>query len=150
MGRNPGGKIRGRCLTISSLALARGAFMMLLAVVTWLTLTPNPDDTKAGFAVTRWLAEIFLGNPGLSDKVAHFSAYGALGASAFGARLSPFGAQVWTPVILAAYGASLEILQGLGGVRSPEIADGIANMLGAVAGFGVALFVARLLGKVRT
>lgn len=137
-------------MTISSLTVARAAFVALLAIVTWLTLTPNPDDTKAGFAVTRWLAAMFLGDAGLSDKVAHFSAYGALGVSAFGARLSPFASQSWTPVVLAAYGAGLEVLQGLGGVRSPEIADGIANMLGAVAGFGAALLVARLLGKART
>ena len=134
---------------ISSRAWARGAFVMLLAIVTWLTLTPNPDDAKAGFAVTRWIAEFFLGDGALNDKVAHFSAYGALGASAFTARFLFFGTQAWTPVVLAAYGAGLEVLQGVGGVRSPEIADGFANMLGAIVGFGAAVLVAKFLGKAR-
>lgn len=113
----------------------RGVFAMLFIFVTYLTVTPNPDDTKAGMALTRWIASLFLGNPGLSDKVAHFLAYGVLGGAAALARLPVFQ-KVWiAPLGLAAYGVLLEGVQGLGGVRSPELSDAVANAFGAVAGF---------------
>jgi len=113
----------------------RGVFAMLFLIVSYLTVTPNPDDSGAGMALTRWLASLFLGNPGLSDKIAHFLAYGALGGSAALARL-PWFKKIWAaPLGLAAYGVVLEGVQALGGVRSPEFADAIANALGAVVGF---------------
>ena len=77
-------------MTISSLTLARSVFFSLLAIVTWLTVTPNPDDTQTGFALMRWVSEILFGNADLNDKVAHFAAYGALGFSAFFARMCDF------------------------------------------------------------
>ena len=40
-------------------------------------------------------------------------------------------------VMLALYGVALEGLQGLGGVRDPELADALANGLGALAGYPV-------------
>ncbi len=95
----------------------------------------------------RWISEKLFGDAALNDKVAHFAAYGVLGFSAFFAKVWLFGRQILTVIALALYGAFLEVVQGLGGVRQPEIADAIANMLGAVAGFGVAFLVLRFLWK---
>jgi len=123
----------------SSVFWARMLFAVLFFIVTFLTLTPNPEDADAGFAVTRWIASLILGNPELADKVAHFLAYGALGASAHWAQIFVFGRRWSAPVMLAVYGVLLEGLQGIGGVRAPELADAAANSLGAIAGFGGAL-----------
>jgi VanZ like family len=138
-------EIRGCCLKQSAVFWARCVFALLFVVVTWLTLTPNPDEAKSGFEMARWIAALLFGDPDRGDKIAHFTAYGTLGASAFFARLSLFGRKRWTPLYLAAYGAMLEGMQGFGGVRSPEAADAIANALGAVAGFGGAFVLIRLL-----
>ena len=115
--------------------LARGLFVALVLIVTWLTLTPSPENAESGFALARWAATLLFGDAGLTDKVAHFMAYGALGACAFWARLTLAGRLWAAPLALAVYGAALEGAQGLGGVRSPELADAIANALGALAGF---------------
>ncbi len=127
----------------SVLLWARGLFAALFFTVTFLTLTPNPEDTESGFAVARWVAVFFLGDAGLTDKVAHFMAYGALGASAFSARIDLFRKPWAPPLALAAYGAVLEGVQGLGGVRSPELADAIANALGVVAAYAGAMMLAK-------
>ena len=98
----------------------------------------------------RWrdgLRCLCLGDSGLADKVAHFMAYGALGASAYWAQLSLFKTRWALPALLAAYGAALEGLQGLGGVRSPELADAIANFLGVVVAFGGASIIANFLER---
>ena len=128
--------------------LARALFVALVSVVTWLTLTPSPENADSGFALARWAATLLFGDAGLTDKVAHFMAYSALGACAFWARLTLAGRLWTTPLALAAYGAALEGAQGLGGVRSPELADALANGLGAVAGFAGAMALA-LLAKAR-
>jgi len=114
---------------------ARVLFLTLLVIVTFLTLTPNPDDTEAGFAFTRILASALLGDAAMADKIAHFLAYGSLGASAFWAQIVLFAKRWGIVVVLPIYGIALEGLQGLGGVRSPELADAVANGLGAVCGF---------------
>ncbi len=129
----------------SSLLWARGVFAALFLTVTFLTLTPNPEDAEAGFALARWIAAVILGDQGLTDKVAHFMAYGALGATAFWARINISDRQWTLPLALAIYGAVLEGMQGLGGVRSPEWADAAANALGALVGFGAALMLAKYL-----
>ncbi|WP_428410471.1 VanZ family protein [Hyphococcus sp.] len=122
----------------------RVLFALLFALVTYLTLTPNPDDTKAGFAFTRWIATVLFHNPALTDKVAHFLAYAALGAMAVWAHLTVFSKRRGTALALAAYGVLLEGLQGLGGVRSPELADAVANGLGALSGAAGAVMLAHL------
>jgi len=144
MGATTGGSVRGCDLKHGSIFLARVVFALLFALVTWLTVTPNPDDTEAGFKVVRWIASVLFGDPERGDKVAHFAAYGVLGASAVFAKFSLFGKRLWIPLGLAAYGAMLEGVQGLGGVRTPEAVDAIANALGAVAGFGLAYMVTQL------
>ena len=122
---------------------ARLFFAVLFLTVTFLTLTPNPEDTETGFVVARWVAVFVLGDAELADKVAHFMAYGALGASAFSAQIDLFGKRWATPLALAAYGAALEGIQGLGGVRAPELADAIANFLGVVTAYAGAMILAR-------
>ncbi|WDI30070.1 VanZ family protein [Hyphococcus flavus] len=118
-----------------SLLWPRIVFGVLMVVVTFLTLTPNPVESEPGFALTRWISSLLLGDAENADKIGHFLAYAVLGVTAFWARLAIFSKR-WSVVIaLAFYGAALEGLQGLGGVRSPELADAFANSLGAVSGF---------------
>ena len=119
-------------------------FGFLFLLVTFLTLTPNPDDTEAGFAMTRWIAELLFGNPALADKVAHFAAHGVLGAAAAWAHITLLSKRRFTALALGVYGIVLEGLQGLGGVRTPEVADAAANGLGAVAGVGGAILLGRI------
>lgn len=127
----------------SKLSWARSLFAALFFSVTFLTLTPNPEDTETGFALARWVAVFVLGDSGLTDKVAHFMAYGALGVSAFWAQLELFRRRWTFPIALAAYGAALEGVQGLGGVRSPELADALANAFGVVTAYGGAMLLAK-------
>ena len=130
-----------------SLLWARIAFGLLFMLVTFLTLTPNPDDTKSGLALTRWIAALLLGDAAFADKVAHFLAYALLGATAFWARIALFGERWIASVALALYGAGLEGLQGLGGVRAPELADALANAMGAGAGLAFGAGVATLMRR---
>ncbi len=132
----------------SRLLWMRLLFAALLVFITYLTLTPNPDDTS-GFAAARYVAKLLFGDAQFADKIGHFAAYGALGAAAFWAETFIFGRKRWTPLLLAAYGAILEGVQGLGGVRTPEFADGLANALGALSGFIGAYILAQLVRKVR-
>lgn len=149
MGAPLNGKIwRGR-LTNKKLLGARGLFWALFAFVTYLTLTPNPDEAEKGFFAARFIADLFFHNPALADKIAHFGAYGLLGFIAVLAQIKFFGRKRWTPIALAAYGAFLEGLQGLGGVRSPELADAAANSAGALAGFAGAFALATLFAAKR-
>lgn len=123
---------------MSFLAFARAQFAVLFLLVTYLTVTPNPDETELGMELTRWLAALIFGDSAFADKIAHFLAYAALGASAALARIR-IGGRAFTVVAgLALYGAALEGVQGLGGVRDPELADALANALGAAAGFPAA------------
>ncbi|WP_375206987.1 VanZ family protein [Hyphococcus sp.] len=127
----------------------RVLFGLLFALVTYLTLTPNPDDVEPGFAVTRWISSLLFGDPKLADKVAHFLAYAALGAMAVWAHLSLFGRRLGAALALAVYGVFLEWLQGVGGVRSPELADAVANGLGALSGAAGAVILNHLIRRVR-
>jgi len=122
----------------------RKVFVVLFVVVTVLTLTPNPDNTKAGFAITRWIAKFFLGHEELGDKVAHFLAYAALAGAAVMARLQFFGRLIFTVLALGVYGAALEGLQAFGGVRDPEAVDAMANAIGALAAYPAALLLRRI------
>ncbi|MAW82051.1 MAG: hypothetical protein CMI63_17580 [Parvularcula sp.] len=127
----------------------RVLFGLLFALVTYLTLTPNPDDVEPGFAVTRWISSLLFGDPKLADKVAHFLAYAALGAMAVWAHLTLFNKRRGAALALALYGVFLEWLQGVGGVRSPELADAVANGLGALSGAAGAVILNHLIRRVR-
>ncbi|MEX0645249.1 MAG: VanZ family protein [Parvularculaceae bacterium] len=129
---------------MSFLIVARLVFAALFVLVTYLTVTPNPDDLEAGMAFTRWIAELLFGDAALNDKVAHFLAYAALGASAAAARLKLAGRSIATVGALVFYGGILEGVQALVATRDAELLDALANGLGALAGFSAALLLFQL------
>lgn len=93
---------------------------------------------------------------GLSDKGAHFVAYGALGASLVRALAGGRSAAM-TPrrVILAAvlatlYGASDELHQSFVPERSPDVLDLVADTIGGLAGAVFLSVAARVLSKWRS
>lgn len=92
---------------------------MVVAVI-WLSLTPNPPHPPA---MLTW------------DKAHHLLAYTALMfwfAQSF--------ARHWRwPVFLCGLGFTLEVLQGLGGVRSFDLFDLVANVLGVTLGLVLAM-----------
>lgn len=120
---------------------ARVLFVLLLAMVTYLTVTPNPEDTKQGMAITRWLSSLIFGDVLFADKIAHFAAYGVLSFSGLAAGISLFGKKLWTVCALALYGAALEGVQGVMGVRSPEVLDALCNAAGAISALPAILIV---------
>lgn len=120
---------------------ARAQLAVLFVLVTYLTVTPNPDDAELGMALTRWLAAMLLGDGAFGDKVAHFLAYAALGGAAALAGVRIAGRALYALAGLALYGAALEGVQGAMGVRQPELADALANALGAAVGYPVAAFL---------
>ena len=117
----------------------RAIFFLLSIFITWQTLTPDPDNTKPSLAIAEWIAKLLFHSGEQGDKVAHFCAYAALGATAAMAQFSFMGKRSFIICILALYGVVLEGLQGLGGVRDPELADALANSLGALSAFPLAI-----------
>ncbi len=71
------------------------------------------------------------------DKLAHFVAYGSL-AFWFGILIEGRGRQIGVALGFAAMGVAVEFLQGLTDYRTFEIADMIANAIGAAFGWGLA------------
>ncbi|HEY6241813.1 MAG TPA: VanZ family protein [Burkholderiales bacterium] len=71
------------------------------------------------------------------DKVAHFVAYGSL-SFWFGMLIEGRGRQFLAALGFAAMGVALEFLQGLTDYRTFEVADMVANAIGAALGFGLA------------
>jgi len=71
------------------------------------------------------------------DKVAHFLAYGSLSLG-FGMLFGGRARQLGIALAFAAMGVALECLQGLTDYRTFEIADMIANAIGAALGWGLA------------
>ena len=127
----------------------RGVFALLVCLVTWLTLTPDPDETKTGLAIARLIAQLLFHDAALGDKVAHFLAYAALGASAALGDLRIVGRRAPTVAALAAYGVFLEFMQGVGGVRVSDPADALANASGALTGCAGAFLMDRLMVRMR-
>lgn len=123
----------------------RIAFFACLVFVTWQTLVPDPDDRQSGFDVARWIAVALFGNDAYADKIAHFVAYLGLGSLGGLARLAPAMALA---AALAAYGGALEIVQGVGGARSADLADAGMNALGAGAGVAAAALVGAAIRRI--
>ena len=71
------------------------------------------------------------------DKLAHFAAYGGL-SFWFGILIEGRGRELRIAVAFAVMGVALEFLQGLTDYRTFEIADMIANAIGAALGWGLA------------
>jgi hypothetical protein len=121
---------------------ARVFFTALIVLVTYFTLVPDPDAASKGLAFARWISETIFRGAIPHDKVEHFLAYTALGAAAFFAQIRLFNNRYSVPLVLALYGGLLEVVQGLGGVRFVELADGVANTIGAYIGYGGSLLLA--------
>lgn len=126
------------------LMVGRAAFIMLLVIVTYLSVAPNPESGGSGFFATKMVAAFLFGDAAYADKIGHFCAYAALG---FAARFSVSTLRQWWPeaFMLAAYGVALEGVQYFLDARSADLVDAIANGLGAVAGIGVASVLLKLL-----
>lgn len=71
------------------------------------------------------------------DKLAHFVAYGSM-AFWFAMLFQGRARQLGIALALAAMGVGIEFLQGLTDYRTFEVADMIANALGAGLGWGLA------------
>ncbi len=100
-----------------SSAVLAGVIAVLIA---WLSLV-QPGDVPA---------------PGLSDKLQHVLAYAALSMPLVVAA----GRPLWWVAVLTAtlFGAGLEVAQATGDAgREGSIADGAANLIGALAGAGL-------------
>ena len=135
---------------MSFLVWRRMLFGAVFVLITYLTLTPNPDEAEKGIAFVRYIAVFLFDDPSVADKIGHFLGYGLLGATAYWAQYLIFDRKRWIPLLLGAYGAVLEGVQGVGGVRSPELADALANAAGALAGFIGAFVLAKMISHVRS
>jgi len=122
----------------------RAAFVALALLVTWQTLTPDPDETEGSMVIARLIAELIFHSTQMADKVAHFMAYAALGTTAAMGRLRVVGLRYPVISAIAVYGMALEGMQGLGGVRAPEFADAAANALGVISAFAAVGLAERL------
>ena len=71
------------------------------------------------------------------DKVAHFIAYGSM-SFWFGMLFAGKTRQLGIAIALAAMGVAIEFLQGLTDYRTFEVADMVANAIGAALGWGLA------------
>lgn len=71
------------------------------------------------------------------DKLAHFVAYGSL-TLWFGMIFPSRIAQLGIALAFCAMGVGVEFLQGLTDYRTMEVADMVANSIGAALGWGLA------------
>ncbi|MGX2041772.1 hypothetical protein ACWJKU_16820 [Methylocaldum sp. MU1018] len=89
----------------------------MVATVVWLSLTPDPPQPP-----TPWLAW---------DKAQHALAYASL---MYWFRQAFLPGWRW-PAFLVSLGVGLEFLQGLGGARTFDPIDMVANGIGVCLGF---------------
>lgn len=85
------------------------------------------------------------------DEALHVAAYAVLGATLAHAR---FHGAPWLPHVVlisigAAYGVTDEWHQSFVPGRVPSVSDGIADVVGVVAGYGMAWLFVRALGRRR-
>lgn len=98
--------------------------ILLLLIVAILSLTPVPMDGPENF-----------------DKIVHVLLYVFL-SGWFSLLVAKPGNLWWSFTLLAVYGFIMEVLQGMTGYRSFEVADAIANSIGAA--LGVLVYFSRL------
>ncbi|MDE6483796.1 MAG: VanZ family protein [Duncaniella sp.] len=116
---------------------------LVVAIILYLTLAPQPlgDDTP----------ELFEG----ADKVVHAIMFGAMAFTLSLDRLMGRGsvsrkAMIVITVLAIATGIVIECLQGaMDAGRSADVADGIADTIGALAGAWIFTRVRKILGKRR-
>jgi VanZ family protein len=102
------------------LTLTRVVFGVALAATAWTSLLP-PEDVPPAF--------------GLSDKVIHAIGYAVLGFLAVASRIS--WPRAW--LLVVGFGVLLEFAQGIAGYRSFEVADMVADAVGASIGVAIAI-----------
>ena len=115
--------------------------MIIAVVIAVGSLIPDPEALGAPMSWSQWIASLLFGDPMSGDKVSHFLAYGAL---AFFSTLGFTQGLKRLPLLfigLLFYGGLMEGLEALGGVRSGDALDLIANGLGALSGIGGALLM---------
>lgn len=126
-------------------AFARVNTVILIILIAIVSLTPDSHDLDPALSLTEWLSRILFKRADLSDKIAHFLAYGALGLFA------TFGwGRRWRDLMTIfafaiAYGLLLEILQLAFGARKGDGYDLLANVCGGGVGIMVALAVRSIL-----
>jgi len=88
-----------------------------LGIIIWVSLKPSAPDLGAAHM----------------DKLAHLAGYGGL----MWCYAQCYARRQWSGIAIAliAMGLALEYFQGLGGIRSAEWLDGLANGLGVVLGW---------------
>jgi VanZ family protein len=93
--------------------------LLYTAFIIWGTLTPHPPAPPDLPFIDKW---------------EHFTAYGLM-MGWWGQLLEAPAARWRACLACAALGGVLELLQGLGGVRQMELADALANAVGAGLGW---------------
>lgn len=78
--------------------------------------------------------------PGGSDLIGHFLLFAAIAFAAVGFARAP-AHLAWLAFVTIGLGVTLEYAHGFVPYRSSEIADGLANTLGGLAGYAAALLV---------
>ena len=98
----------------------------LIGAILWLSLTPQPPQVDFEH----------------SDKVGHFIAYGGL-MLWFCQLYRASRARIICAAAFIAMGVAIEFMQGWTGYRSFEVYDMVADALGVILGWAVALLVFR-------
>ncbi|MEO1013774.1 MAG: hypothetical protein AAFX08_01165 [Pseudomonadota bacterium] len=121
----------------------RLAFPLLLALVTYETVTPDPGE-PAGASLANWIAVALFNDDAFADKVGHFMAYASLSGALTLAQYASLRTSAIGVAALALYGAALEGVQGLSPNRYTDLWDGAANAAGGVCAYliGAALVLA--------
>ena len=105
--------------------------------------------TRIGFACaiagTIWLSVVPVSElpptASISDVLSHFIGYAVLGAFAIASGLRPLTAFL----LLVAFGALLEVVQGASGYRFFEFKDIAMNALGLIAGIASVVLARRMI-----
>ncbi len=106
----------------------RVLLLLLLIVVTWLALTPEPPrDADLGW-----------------DKANHLAAFGSLAFSSVWALWQRPRQWLWLVLALLAYGIGIEIAQSFLPPREADWHDVVADSLGIALGLLLAWPIARL------
>ncbi len=118
--------------------------VIIALVITVGSLVPDPEAMGAPMSWSKWIASLLFGDPMSGDKVSHFLAYGALAFFSTLGFVSRLKHLLILFIGLLLYGGLMEGLQALGGVRSSDALDLVANALGALSGIIGALFMRAL------
>lgn len=114
---------------------SRIVLIVCLGATTYLSLTPSPPSTRIGW-----------------DKIPHVLAYAALAflliLSLRPGKTGPLAVVISLGAVLA-YGVAIEFVQRVTG-RSFEVADMVANAIGAVSGALLGLLARRVLMRLST